>query len=87
MPSSLPRVAAKPLLVVASAGKPSAASSRAEPASHGLGMSSGRPGTWSARKASTFAVGLVTVLTVATGAGNTISIGYDMCFAPDCVRQ
>ena len=50
-PSCRPSVVAKPLLVVASASKPSDASSRAEPASHGLGMSSGVPGTCSAANA------------------------------------
>ena len=40
-PSRRPSVAANPPLVVASAAKPSEASSRAEPASHGLGSSSG----------------------------------------------
>ena len=49
VPSSRPRVAAKPPLVVARASKPQAASRRAEPASHGLGSSSGRPGTCRAR--------------------------------------
>ena len=49
-PSNRPRVAANPLLVVASAWKPSDASRRAEPASHGFGMSSGSPGRCSARK-------------------------------------
>jgi hypothetical protein len=44
-PSSQPSVAAWPLLVVANAWKPSEASSLALPASQGLGMSSGRPGT------------------------------------------
>ena len=37
-PSMRPSVAAKPPLVVASAAKPSEASSRADPASHGLGQ-------------------------------------------------
>src|ERR687898_197273 len=41
-PSARPRVAANPLLVVASAWKPREASSTAEPRSHGLGRSSGR---------------------------------------------
>ncbi len=40
-PSRRPSVAANPPLVVASAAKPSEASSRAEPASHGFGSSSG----------------------------------------------
>ena len=40
-PSSRPRVAANPLLVVARASNPSQASSLADPASQGLGMSSG----------------------------------------------
>jgi hypothetical protein len=53
-PSSLPSVAAKPLLVVASAENPSHSSSLAEPASHGLGISSG-PGPWcNWRKSSAF---------------------------------
>src|SRR5919198_146500 len=42
VPSSRPSVAAWPLLVVASAWKPSQASSLADPASHGFGSSSGR---------------------------------------------
>ncbi len=50
-PSGRPSVAAKPPLVVASAAKPSDASSRADPTSQGLGRSSG-PGPWCrARKA------------------------------------
>ena len=58
-PSSLPSVAAKPLLVVASAGKPSHSSSLAEPASHGLGINSG-PGPWcSSRKRSALSAWLV----------------------------
>lgn len=44
-PSRRPRVAAKPLLVLAIASKPSDASSRAEPASQALGCSSG-PSPW-----------------------------------------
>ena len=43
-PSRRPRVAAKPLLVVARAWNPSQASSRADPWSQGLGSSRGRPG-------------------------------------------
>src|SRR4051794_14858831 len=53
-PSSRPSVAAWPLLVVASASKPSEPSRTAEPASHGLGMSSGAPGRWSSRKRAAF---------------------------------
>src|ERR1700761_9530658 len=49
-PSRRPSDAAKPLLVVARASKPSAASRRAEPISHGLGMSSGAPGRCSSKK-------------------------------------
>ncbi len=41
--STRPSVAANPLLVVASASKPSEASSFADPASHGFGMSRGSP--------------------------------------------
>src|SRR5438128_12400688 len=50
-PSSRASVAAKPLLVVASALKPAAASSVAEPASHGFGSRSGRSPSCSERKA------------------------------------
>src|SRR3954471_17566686 len=46
-PSARPSVNAKPELVVASALKPSSASIRAEPASHGFGMTNGSP-EWSA---------------------------------------
>src|SRR6266536_153251 len=53
VPSRRPRVAAKPLLVVASARYPRVASIRAEPMSHGLGMSSGRPGWCRSRNAAT----------------------------------
>src|SRR5258705_7497783 len=49
-PSGRPSVAAKPPLVVASAAKPSEASSRADPASHGFGSSSGPGPSWRARK-------------------------------------
>src|SRR3954449_12170077 len=48
-PSARPSVNAKPELVVASALKPSSSSMRAEPASHGFGMTKGSP-SWSARK-------------------------------------
>ena len=44
---------AKPELVVASALKPSAARTRAEPASHGFGMTNGSP-AWSAWNAAAF---------------------------------
>src|SRR5436190_4375925 len=47
-PSARPNVNAKPELVVASALKPSSSSMRAEPASHGFGMTNGSP-EWSAR--------------------------------------
>ena len=40
---------AKPELVVASALKPSASNTRAEPASHGFGITNASP-SWSARK-------------------------------------
>src|SRR3954464_439528 len=49
-PSARPSVNAKPELVVASALKPSSSSIRAEPASHGFGMTNGSP-SWRARKA------------------------------------
>src|SRR5262245_16871470 len=52
-PSARPSVNANPELVLASAGKPSAASTFAEPASHGLGMRN-TPSACSARKASAF---------------------------------
>src|SRR3954470_9327111 len=42
-PSARPRVNAKPELVVASAGKPSDSSTRAEPTSHGFGIRNGAP--------------------------------------------
>ena len=42
-PSRRPSVNAKPELVVASALKPSASSTRAEPASHGFGITNGSP--------------------------------------------
>jgi hypothetical protein len=47
-------VNANPELVVASALKPSFARTRAEPASHGFGMTNGSP-SWRARKTSPFA--------------------------------
>src|SRR4029077_13930460 len=43
LPSSRPRVNAKPELVVASAAKPSASSIRADPTSQGFGMTKGSP--------------------------------------------
>jgi hypothetical protein len=46
-------VKAKPELVLASALKPSAARARAEPASHGLGITNGSP-LWSAWNAAPF---------------------------------
>jgi hypothetical protein len=46
-PSSRPRVNANPELVVASALKPSASSTRADPGSHGFGITNGSP-AWSA---------------------------------------
>src|SRR3954471_1908153 len=46
-PSARPSVNANPELVVASALKPSSSSIRAEPASHGFGMTNGSP-SWSA---------------------------------------
>src|SRR5215472_14100472 len=49
-PSGWPSVAAKPLLVVASASKPISARIRADPRSHGFGSSSGWPGRCRARK-------------------------------------
>src|SRR5215212_7650647 len=58
-PSSRPSVNAKPELVVASALKPSASKTRAEPASQGFGMTKGCP-SWSARKCSPFARCLAT---------------------------
>ena len=48
-PSRRPSVYANPELVVASASNPSAARTRAEPASHGLGMTNGSP-SWRAPK-------------------------------------
>src|SRR3954469_2621659 len=50
-PSARPSVNAKPLLVVASAANPSDSSTRAEPTSHGLGMTKGGP-AWSSAKRS-----------------------------------
>ena len=52
-PSRRPSVNANPELVVASAGNPSAASARAEPASQALGITNGAP-SCSARNASPF---------------------------------
>src|SRR4051794_9574331 len=52
-PSTPPSVNAKPELVVASAWKPSASSTRAAPASHGFGMMNASP-SCSARKRSPF---------------------------------
>ena len=49
---------ANPELVVASAWKPSASSTRADPASHGFGITNGSP-TWRARNRSAFSVWLV----------------------------
>src|SRR4051794_3767335 len=55
-PSRRPRLNAKPPLVVASALKPSEASTLAEPASHGFGMTKGGP--WGrARKLGAFSLG------------------------------
>src|SRR5689334_15261376 len=54
-PSRRPSVNANPELVVASALKPSASSARADPASHGFGITNGSP-SWRARNASAFAV-------------------------------
>ena len=53
VPSARPSVKARPLLVVASALKPSPASTLALPASQGLGITNGGP-VCSARKASPF---------------------------------
>ena len=50
--SSRPSASARPELVVASAGNPSAASSRADPASHGFGMTKIPGPSWRARKRS-----------------------------------
>src|SRR3954451_19600249 len=50
-PSARPSVNAKPELVVASALKPSSSSIRAEPASHGFGITNGSP-SWRARNSS-----------------------------------
>src|SRR5439155_738180 len=50
-PSRRPCVNANPELVLATALKPSASRTRAEPASHGFGITKGSP-AWSARKAS-----------------------------------
>jgi hypothetical protein len=52
-PSGRPSVNANPELVVASALNPSAASTRAEPASHGFGIRNAVP-SWSARNAAPF---------------------------------
>src|SRR3954470_10674413 len=50
-PSARPSVNANPELVVASALKPSSSSMRAEPASHGFGITNGSP-SWRGRNAS-----------------------------------
>src|SRR5438105_5089742 len=52
VPSRRPSEAANPLLVVATARKPSETRSLAEPASQALGISSGSGPSWSARKRS-----------------------------------
>src|SRR5437762_2922385 len=51
-----PRVKANPELVLATALNPSASRTRAEPASHGFGITNGSP-AWSDRKASPFRCG------------------------------
>src|SRR5450432_2100815 len=56
-PSCRPSVNAKPELVVATALKPKAANTRADPASHALGITNGSPAC-SAAKASPFAARL-----------------------------
>ena len=53
VPSMRPSVKAKPELVVASALKPSASRTRAEPASQGFGITNGSP-SWRARKSAAF---------------------------------
>ena len=53
--SDLPRLQAKPELVVASAGKPSISRYRALPTSHGFGMTK-QPDSWSSRKRATRSV-------------------------------
>src|SRR5690606_30167085 len=50
-PSKRPSVAAKPLLVVATAEYPSETRILAEPTSQALGISRGLPGTWRSRNA------------------------------------
>src|SRR5436190_23762184 len=59
-PSARPSENANPELVVASALKPSSSSMRAEPASHGFGITNGSP-SWSARKSELVAGKLVLV--------------------------
>src|SRR5205085_11363514 len=54
-PSRRPSVNANPELVLASALKPSASRARADPASHGFGITNGAP-SWRARNASAFAL-------------------------------
>src|SRR2546423_1915087 len=53
LPSRRPSVKANPELVVASALNPSAASTRAEPASHGFGSTNASP-AWRSRKSAAF---------------------------------
>src|SRR5580704_15637268 len=70
-PSRRPRVTAKPPLVVAMAAQPMEAKRRAEPSSHALGMRSGVPGTWRARKVSAFSDCEVVVMSAPYWCGAT----------------
>src|SRR5205085_10563712 len=60
-PSRRPSVNANPELVLASALKPSASRARADPASHGFGITNGAP-PWRARNASAFALWFAMIL-------------------------
>ena len=61
LPSRLPSTPALAPLEVASAWKPSAASTRAEPASHGLAITNARGPSWSARKRAALSLWLVVI--------------------------
>ena len=82
-PSTSPRVKAKPELVVASAVNPSASRTRADPTSHGFGITNGSPACI-ARKADPFSCCLSTAdmdpppsaLRLPQGLGESVDIGF-----------
>jgi hypothetical protein len=61
LPSRLPSTPALAPLEVASAGKPSAASTRAEPASYGLAITNACGSSWSVRKRVALSLWLVVI--------------------------